>query len=467
VGQERLANFTPFSTVTAIGPQTKAPSTKLDTSLLALSSLVLRNTPLGHRHSDNLQRATLVLFDIDNAPNLTRAELEARLRSLGVGFIFYSTWSNARVDSGKTGLCARIVFWLTRPLTAPDGLPQNLRVQSIGQQLAAIVRHLSTRLEIDSTKAVDEVSKRPHQLMYTPRGHDVGRSSPDCWWCKLHDGPSLNPDALPGGVSLAELLTLSAPQLTNTNELPPTPTPPPPPSTSSKATPQTRRCTDAVLRARGLAYIQKCAKNLNTLSEGRYTRIKTIGPQCGSVAAGHGLTEVEGLEPLETVVNAWRRDDLIRALNATFAHGYQDPHTLPNNYSTLTRPNDKKPNTDAVHTAKELKETLDTHTQTPTPASRSPNPQQWAIKGCTELGYYITTEKVTFDTILQRPPTQRHHCALILSPSQIPMLRQRIQPGSPVFVEICTTHPLYPQILSLIITPFNAKWRSPLKATPQ
>lgn len=421
--------------------------------------------PAGHRHGDSLQHATLVLFDIDNAPSLTRAELEARLGSLGVGFIFYSTWSNARAGSGKAGLCARIVFWLTRPLTAPSDLPQALRVQSIGQQLAAIVRHLSTCLEIDSTEAVDEVSKRPHQLMYTPRGHDAGRSSPDCWWCEFHDGPALNPDSLPGGVSLAELLPPSAPQLADTDNPPSTPTPSVLPASSTaststplKTSPRTREgSTEALeaLRARGLAYNETCAEDLKSYTSGRYERItQHVGPRCGSIAAGHGLTEAEGLKPLADIVDSWGRPDLSKALRSTFAHGYQDPRTLPDS---------APPRAPSKSSKKKAPPDLDTSSAAPSPASdaqpdttqqhteaasTAPRRSPPFAKGNPTLGTFFALPK-RFDLMRRKcpDPQARPHLACVECLEDIDALASIIPNGKLVLIGIDPSHDLYPHAL--------------------
>lgn len=394
--------------------------------------------PTGHRHSNSLQRATLVLFDIDNAHDLTRAKLEARLRSLGVGFIFYSTWSNARAGSGKTGLCARIVFWLTRPLTA-------LPAHSIGQQLASIVRHLSACLEIDSTKAVDEVSKRPDQLMYTPRGHDAGHSGPDEWWCELHNGPSLNPDALPGGVSLADLLAPIPPAQQLADSDPPTahsdPTPPPS-STFKTSAPKHRRGSDDASHARGLAYIETCAEDLKRFGSGRYERItQHVGPRCGSIAAGHGLTEAEGLEPLETVVNAWGRDDLTKALRATFTHGYRDRRTLPDNSPPRPAP---KSNTKTATPAAQLDTAPTTHTEA---TSTAPRRVPFIVGNPAHGTIFALPDR--FDLICRKypDPQKRPHLACVDSVEDIDSLASLIPDGKRVFIAIHPTHDLYPHAL--------------------
>ena len=407
--------------------------------------------PAGHRHSDSLQRATLVLFDIDNAPDLTRTELEARLHSLGVGFIFYSTWSNARAGSGKTGLCARIIFWLTRPLTAPNGLPQTLRVQSIGQQLAAIVRHVSTCLEIDSTKAVDEVSKRPHQLMYTPRGHDARRNGPDCWWCEFHDGSALNPDSLPGGVSLADLLPPNAPQLTNPSEASATPTPLHPPS---KAALQTRKGSDDMLRARALAYLTTCAKDFNTLGEGsgRYTRISSIAPYLGSIAKGHGLTKSEGLTIFNEALNGWGDKDLTRGFNSMFTYGYHnESRTLPTNNPPrsppkLIPPADtsgavSSPSNDAEPDAEHL------HHETVPVAPQHSLP---FVKGNPTFGTCLALPR-RFDLWRQDPPEQRPHLVCVKSIEDIDTIAAKIPDGKRVIVGIPKTHSLYSHAINTFL----------------
>lgn len=413
---------------------------------------VTEEHPTGHRHRDSLQHATLVILDIDDAPNLTRAALEAQLRSLGVGFIFYSTWSNARAGSGKTGLCARVVFWLARPLTAPDGLPQVQRVHLIGQQLASIVRHISALLGVDAVKAVDSVSKRPHQLMYTPRTHAPKHSGAGEWWCELHDGPALSLDALPGGVSLADLLTVE-----DTPASPTCTTPAPASSPLPHRPPLTApHHSDAHQRARALAYIQKCADDLSTFTEGRYTHIvEKIGSPCGSVASGHGLTEAEGLQPLETVVSAWGCPSFTKTLRATFAHGYRDPRTLPDNPPPSKGARRTEPRNDPAPPPQPSPLAVGGQAPPSYPPSQDLNPTPPYVEdaapptapridpGNASLGICLALPR-RFDLLRREPPDARPPLACVKTPEDVDALAANTHHGERVILGIPPTHPLYP-----------------------
>ena len=162
--------------------------------------------PTGHRDGAHLICVSMLMLDIDDAPDFPTDHLEERLKSLGVAGVGYTTWSHGRKASdggGKSGTCARVILPLARSLTAPADLPQRERVERIGRQLAALVGFIGECLGISlDSKALDKVSKQPEQLMYTPRLPAPGVKA----WFTYQDGPALDPDNLPGGVTLAALL---------------------------------------------------------------------------------------------------------------------------------------------------------------------------------------------------------------------------------------------------------------------
>ncbi len=419
--------------------------------------------PTGHRHSSTLQRATLVLLDIDDAPNLTRAELQKRLKTLGSGFIFYSTWSNGRrgVPKPKAGLCARVLLWLSRPLTAPDDQPQTERVALIGQRLAALVGFVASHLELPVNSTVlDKMSKQPVQLMYTPRGHAPGQSGPDAWWCDFHDGPPLNPEALPGNTSLADLLApqpsspSTPPSPSSTPTLPPhstTPSNPLPITHEAVQTPTTTGRQD--LRFRGLTYIETIADDIRTLTTGRYELVKSIGPKCGSVAAGHGLSELEGLAPLESVVRAWGETRL-DTLRATFSHAYHNnPRQLPNN------PPPSSTNTSNTSTSTPTTQPTTSPTQLPhdpadTHVLGSPTTQRRIrfIKGNPNLGTCIALPHRFSSMIRLSPdPDHRPHLACVENLEDVKAIALKIPTGKTVIIGIPLTHALYAPTRTIFI----------------
>lgn len=162
--------------------------------------------PTGHRDGAHLICVSMLMLDIDDAPDFPTAYLEERLQSLAVAGIGYTTWSHGRRDvpKPKTGTCARVILPLAHPLTAPADLPWRERVALIGRQVAALVGFIGERLGIPlNSTALDKVSKQPEQLMYTPRMPAPGVKA----WFFYQDGPALDPDNLPGGVTLAALLS--------------------------------------------------------------------------------------------------------------------------------------------------------------------------------------------------------------------------------------------------------------------
>lgn len=460
--------------------------------------------PFGHRCRDHLKRLDLCILDIDNLPGMTRRAFNSRLRGLRAGCIFYSTWSHARAveDGGKEHFSARVIFWFSRPLTSEGG-------KDIGKQLAFIVQHLAKRLGISiSRDALDDVSRRPEQLMWTPRCRPPGAPWSE-HWCDFFDGPPLDSDAILNGVPLADLLAdqpsvktkataptapllaaLSAAEapavspIQRATPAPPvaedaaTPAPPTPP-----APPPRGDTSHRSHRSRALDYIQKCVKTLSEiLEEDSYKTIKSVANNCAGVAKWNDLTLEEGLEPLEAAVNAWdtdnnkeaqdRQAEVLRHLRNMFTNTYHKgkinrrfPDNLPpsssapleaaTGNSSAPPPQPSPPagggqSPPSYPPSQDLNPTPPNDEGTAPPAPEAPRPPRFLKGNPAKFDRWITDTVFVFEAFDATPQNERPGVALVASVPALHEAARYIPPRSAVRLYMDPHSPLTAEAISLL-----------------